>query len=824
MLPLGVDDPRVIGEFSLHAQLGAGGIGRVFLASSPGGREVAVKVVHPYLARDDIFLGRFRREVAAARAVNGGFAAPVIAAGPDDDPPWLATAYVPGPSLQEAVTATGPLPDDAALKLAAGLAEALRAIHACGLVHRDLKPGNVLLAADGPRVIDFGIARALDGTVLTAAESALDSPFMSPEQAQGLPTGPASDVFSLGGVVYFAATGDGPFGTGHSAVILYRIMHTEPDLDRLPPGLRDLAAACLAKDPAQRPAPAELATALTGSAPPGDSPAAFWPAPIARLIADHQSRPAADPPSAVEPQAAAPPPEPEAAAQPPEPQAAPPEPEAAAQPPEPQAAPPEPEAAAPPPEPQAAPPEPEAAAPAPEPEAAEARPEPEAVDAQPAEPPPAAAPPAEPPPAVPQPAEPPPAELLPGAVAPAPSAGAPPDTGPPRGVGRRRALAALAGVAVGGLAVAGWELIRPSPLAPGTRRLTANRPTASRPAPPDQPGAKIWSYPVDSPVEAVAAAGPIVFAGTGENSVYALDATTGALIWRRKITHAVHDQLVLAGNNVIVGDGIGGGVYALDASTGRRRWRVRSGAVRGLATAGGVVYAGFAVKSRTTGGVTALSADRGQVLWTVEFGRKLDTTGGLAVSRGVVYVTTSHGEIYAFRAADGRRLWRIAGRNVTFGWAPPVVAGRVVYASSGNSIPVLYAVHAATGRGLWYRSLGAAAFPAYLAVADGVLYAGLTRINGAAGLNAGGLSALHAATGRQLWQVPVAGGVDLAPSTAPGVVYTGSNNGTLDAWQARTGTKLWSFSAAGLIGTNIAVTDGIVYFGSNDHHVYAVNA
>ena len=372
--------------------------------------------------------------------------------------------------------------------------------------------------------------------------------------------------------------------------------------------------------------------------------------------------------------------------------------------------------------------------------------------------------------------------------------------------------------------MAGWELIRPSPLAPGTRRLTANRVTARRAGPPDQPGAKIWSYPVDSPVEAVAAAGPIVFAGTGENSVYALDAATGALVWRREITHAVHDQLVLAGNNVIIGDGIGGGVYALDATTGRQRWRVSSGAVRGLAAADGVVYAGFATKSHTAGGVTALSADRGQVVWTVEFGRKLDTTGGLAVSRGVVYVTTSHGEIYAFRAADGRRLWRIAGRNVTFGLAPPVVARGVVYASSGNSIPVLYAVHAATGRGRWHRALGAAAFPAYLAVADGVVYAGLTRINGATGLNAGGLSALHAATGRQLWQVPVAGGVDLAPSTAPGVVYTGSNNGALDAWQAGTGTKLWSFSAAGLIGTNIAVTDGVVYFGSNDNHVYAVTA
>ena len=230
-------------------------MGRVYLGTSPGGRAVAVKVIHPHLARDGAFLGRFRREVAAALAVNGGYAAPVVAAGPDDSPPWLATAYVPGPSLQEVVTAAGPLPADAVLKLAAGLAEALRVIHSCGLVHRDLKPGNVLLAADGPRVIDFGIARALDGTVLTSAESLLGTPsYMSPEQAQSQPAGPPSDVFSLGGVVYFAATGGNPFGTGHPAVMLYRIVHTEPALDQLPPGLRDLAAACLAKDPDRRPA------------------------------------------------------------------------------------------------------------------------------------------------------------------------------------------------------------------------------------------------------------------------------------------------------------------------------------------------------------------------------------------------------------------------------------------------------------------------------------------------------------------------------------------------------------------------------------------
>ena len=289
MLPLSAEDPRMIGEFRLHTRLGAGGMGRVYLGSSPGGRAVAVKVIHPHLARDGAFLGRFRREVAAALAVNGGYAAPVVAAGPDDNPPWLATAYVPGPSLQEVVTAAGPLPEDAVLKLTAGLAEALRVIHSCGLVHRDLKPGNVLLAADGPRVIDFGIARALDGTVLTSAESLLGTPsYMSPEQAQSQPAGPPSDVFSLGGVVYFAATGGNPFGTGHPAVMLYRIVHTEPDLDRVPPGLRDLVAACLARDPAQRPTPAELAAALMGAVPFGD-PNAFWPAPVARLIAGHQA-------------------------------------------------------------------------------------------------------------------------------------------------------------------------------------------------------------------------------------------------------------------------------------------------------------------------------------------------------------------------------------------------------------------------------------------------------------------------------------------------------------------------------------------------------
>ena len=295
MEALTADDPRVIGDFRLQSRLGAGGMGRVYLGFSPAGRAVAVKVIHPHLARDPSYAARFRREVAAAQAVNAVYAAPVVAAGPDDTPPWLATAFVPAPSLQDTVGKNGPLPEEAVWKLAAGLAEALRAIHASGLVHRDLKPGNVLLAADGPRLIDFGIARVLDGTRLTNTEGVLGTPsYMSPEQARGSSVDPPSDVFSLGGVVYYAATGQSPFGGGAPAALLYRIVFDEPSLDGLPPQLRSLVAACLDKNPATRPTPAQLATALMPAMPGGDqltpSRVAFWPGPVEQFITDYRAR------------------------------------------------------------------------------------------------------------------------------------------------------------------------------------------------------------------------------------------------------------------------------------------------------------------------------------------------------------------------------------------------------------------------------------------------------------------------------------------------------------------------------------------------------
>jgi serine/threonine protein kinase len=270
-------DPQRVGPYRIIGRLGAGGMGVVFAGRSEGGRLVAVKIVRSELADDPNFRVRFSREVAAARSVSGLFTAPVVDADLDGPVPWLATAYVAGPSLAEAVRAHGPLPVPSLLGLAAGLAEGLRAIHRAGLVHRDLKPANVLLAEDGPRVIDFGISRAAEATALTSADLVIGSPgFMSPEQAEGRLVGPESDVFSLGAVVAFAAAGQGPFGTGSVAALVYRVVHDSPDLSGIPEPIGSLVGRCLAKDPVQRPTTAELLAELDGAdLTAGWLPAAF---------------------------------------------------------------------------------------------------------------------------------------------------------------------------------------------------------------------------------------------------------------------------------------------------------------------------------------------------------------------------------------------------------------------------------------------------------------------------------------------------------------------------------------------------------------------
>jgi eukaryotic-like serine/threonine-protein kinase len=261
-------DPRTIGPYQLVGQLGGGGMGRVFLGRSAGGRLVAVKVIRSDLAADPDFRVRFRREVAAARRVSGVYTATVVDADADSEEPWLATAYVAGPSLAEAVHDHGPLPPTSALALAAGLAESLAAIHKAGVVHRDLKPSNVLLAEDGPRLIDFGISRAAESTSVTRAGFVIGSPgFMSPEQAQGEDVGPPSDIFSLGAVLVFAATGEPPFGSGTTAALVFRVVFAPANLDAVPEGIRPVVERCLAKDPSQRPSASELLTEIGAMQP-----------------------------------------------------------------------------------------------------------------------------------------------------------------------------------------------------------------------------------------------------------------------------------------------------------------------------------------------------------------------------------------------------------------------------------------------------------------------------------------------------------------------------------------------------------------------------
>jgi hypothetical protein len=264
MQPLAGDEPAVVGPYRLLGRLGSGGMGRVYLGRSAGGRTVAVKIVHPHFALDDEFRARFQREVEAARRVGGAWTAPVLDADPDAPVPWVATAYAAGPSLAAAVVDGGPLPAHSVRVLGAGLAEALAAVHDLGLVHRDVKPSNVLLTLDGPLLIDFGIARATDGTAsLTSTGVSIGSPgYMSPEQILGKGVTGAADVFSLGAVLVHAGTGDPPFPGDSSAALLYKVVHEEPELGPLDGELRELAAACLAKDPAARPTPGEVARRL----------------------------------------------------------------------------------------------------------------------------------------------------------------------------------------------------------------------------------------------------------------------------------------------------------------------------------------------------------------------------------------------------------------------------------------------------------------------------------------------------------------------------------------------------------------------------------
>ncbi len=263
MMRLRREDPRVVGSFRLHRRLGAGGMGVVYLGSDRRGQRVALKVIRPDLAEDQEFRSRFAREVSAARRIRGGCTARLVAADLEADRPWFATQYVPGPSLHDKVIEEGPLPAAEVASIGAALSEGLVAVHEAGVVHRDLKPSNILLSPKGPRIIDFGIAWATGASTLTHVGTAVGSPgFLAPEQVRGAAVTPATDVFSLGATLAYAAMADSPFGHGSSEVMLYRVVHEEPHLLDVHDALAPLVRACLAKDPEERPSTLQLSMRL----------------------------------------------------------------------------------------------------------------------------------------------------------------------------------------------------------------------------------------------------------------------------------------------------------------------------------------------------------------------------------------------------------------------------------------------------------------------------------------------------------------------------------------------------------------------------------
>ncbi|MFF1326302.1 serine/threonine-protein kinase, partial [Streptomyces chartreusis] len=289
--------PEYAGHYRLEERLGSGGMGVVHLARSTSGMQLAVKVVHAEFARDPEFRGRFRQEVGAARKVSGAFTAPVVDADPEAERPWMATLFIPGPTLSDHVKRNGPMEPAQLRRLMAGLAEALRDIHRVGVVHRDLKPSNVLLAEDGPKVIDFGISRPKDSELRTETGKLIGTPpFMAPEQfRRPREVGPAADIFALGSVLVHAATGRGPFDSDSPYVVAYQVVHDEPDLTGLPPNLAPLVLRCLAKEPEDRPTPDEMMRELRSVAASYDTQA-FIPA---QRATDGARKPPAEPESEV---------------------------------------------------------------------------------------------------------------------------------------------------------------------------------------------------------------------------------------------------------------------------------------------------------------------------------------------------------------------------------------------------------------------------------------------------------------------------------------------------------------------------------------------
>ncbi|WP_416520111.1 PQQ-binding-like beta-propeller repeat protein [Streptomyces achromogenes] len=753
-------DPRRIGPFEVLGRLGAGGMGLVYLARSASGRRVAIKTVRTELAEDQLFRVRFTREVEAARAVSGFYTAAVVDADPRAAVPWLATAYVPAPSLEEIVNECGPLPAQAVRWLAAGVAEALQSIHGAGLVHRDLKPSNVLVVEDGPRVIDFGIASGVSNTRLTMTNVAVGTPaYMSPEQAKDSRsvTG-ASDVFSLGSTLVFAATGHPPFHGANPVETVFMLLREGPDLTGLPDELRPLIEACMQMEATARPTPADLqaqlAPHLFGSGSDDSGTASAWlpEKAVALIEARRGGRPAGRP-------APAPDDGPRAAVR--------------------QTVPPPPPYDPPVPVPPSAP----VSMPGPVPVAPSASvPMPVASSAP-----------------VPVPVG------APG-TGPVRLAGAAVPIGPGPRVADARAAAVKAPPPEAGL-VASWSRPRPG---------VATADPAVPPAPPVPPepasGWRPWRFRMSNDVWGTpAVAGDLVYVTSFE--VHALDVSTGR---RRFKTRDVAWSMAVADGRVHASDGPT--LYALDAREGTDLWRLSTDAwVYCLKADRGTVVTGT-----RGGGVQAWEASSGQKLWEIT-GCQTDfesPEAGPAVHDGTVYVWQD-ARLRALEARTGEERWSYPiGDAASCGGVPvrltPASDG-CVYICAGTRV---LAVEAVSGRVRWHFEapavfLSPPAFAPGPAVTGGGVY--LADYLGT-------VYALDAADGRDRWRIATEARSSVEPVlVAAGHVHVGSGKGlyTLDAV---TGTPKWRFQAGGDVVGAPAVAEGRIHFGSTDHLLYTLKA
>lgn len=820
-------DPRRIGPFEVLGRLGAGGMGLVYLARSASGRRVAIKTVRTELAEDQLFRVRFTREVEAARAVSGFYTAAVVDADPRAAVPWLATAFVPAPSLEEIVNECGPLPVQAVRWLAAGVAEALQSIHGAGLVHRDLKPSNVLVVEDGPRVIDFGIASGVSNTRLTMTNVAVGTPaYMSPEQARDSRsvTG-ASDIFSLASTLVFAATGHAPFHGANPVETVFMLLREGPDLEGMNEELRPLIESCMRMAAEERPSPADLQTQLAPHlfAAGGDdsgTASAWLPAGAVALI--ERKRGARPTPRRPAHRQDSPPRGPDAPAPAPGvPEARPP-----AHAPAHASAP---ASSAPPQTPEAAPAH---AAGGSGPRHAPQRGDgprhaipagpggPSAVGAV-ASSSPSVAPPA-------------PAPVTPPA-APPPQPGPPPEAGAdgapvrlpgsqvPIGPGPRRAEDARPDADAG--PATGW--VRP-PSGPGAGPGAAAAPPppaaaphgGAVPAPGPAPGTgqpepqrwRPWRFRMSNDVWGTpVVADDLLYVTSFE--VHALDVASGR---RQFKTREVAWSMAVSGGRVHASDGPS--LYALDAREGVEAWRVATdGWVYSLQVDRGTIVTGT-----RGGGVQAWEAASGEKLWELS-GAQADfetPEGGPAIHGGTVY-TWGDGRLYALEARSGAERWSypVGDAGVTGGVAlrlTPAEDG-TVYVCAGSRV---YALDGATGAERW-RFDAPAAFLSPPALAHGPAVAG-----GGVYLAdyLGTVYALDSLTGTDRWRIATEARHSPEPVVvADGLVHLGSG-GALYTLDAVSGTPRWRFAAGGDVVGAPVVAQGRVHFGSADHCLYTLDA